>query len=81
MNSIAIGEFGCDKVKPLSDAFIDRELCRELQSQVLRHILRCNYCAVFIDQRIGLKRMVRASVTGMTVPTTLLQRVRARIQV
>jgi len=81
MNSISINGFECDEARQLSDAFIDRELLGEAQLQMLRHIRRCIHCSAFVDEQIRLKRLVRASVKGLTVPATLLRNVRACIGV
>ena len=80
VNSISINGFGCNEMRQLSDAFIDHELLGEAQLQMLQHIRRCSNCSAFIEEKVGLKRLVRASVKGLTVPATLLQRVRAHIR-
>jgi hypothetical protein len=81
MDSISIDGFGCAEARQLSDAFVDRELLGETQSQMLQHILRCIHCSAFVDEQIRLKRLVRASVKAVTVPATLLRNVRACIGV
>ena len=80
MNSISIDGFGCDEVRQLSDAFIDGELLGEAHLQLLQHIRRCIRCSAFIEEKTGLKRLVRTSVRGLTVPAALYRRIRAHIR-
>jgi len=73
--------FVCGEVTELSDAFVDDELFGEVQARILYHLRDCNTCAALVAEKIGLKRLVRASVRNLTVPAFLRQSVRRRMGV
>jgi hypothetical protein len=62
----------------LFDAFVDDELMSAAQSRVRYHIASCGSCAAFVEEKIELKRLVKASVGNLTAPYSLRERLRAR---
>ena len=71
----------CKQVVPLSDAFVDGELLAALRSEISYHMRACAECAVAIEGKLGLKRLVRASVKSMVAPIALRDNLRKRIGV
>jgi hypothetical protein len=69
---------GCREVTMLFDAFVDDELMSAAQSRVRYHIASCGSCAAFVEEKIELKRLVKASVGNLTAPYSLRERLRAR---
>jgi hypothetical protein len=71
--------FACSEVRELSDVFVDGELFAGVQARFLRHIQSCADCAAFLEEKIGLKRLVRAGVRSVTTPSTLRNSIRMGI--
>jgi hypothetical protein len=66
------------QVTKLFDAFMDHERLSEAQARVLRHITGCITCAAVLQEKIELKRLVKASVGNLTAPYSLRERLRLR---
>ena len=71
--------FARTELTGLSNAFIDDQPFGEVKTQILYHLRDCGDCMALIEKKIGLKRMVRASVRNLTAPATLKQSVRVLI--
>ena len=71
--------FACSEVRELCDVFADGELFAGVQARFLGHIRSCANCAALLEEKIGLKRLVRASVGNITVPATLRASIRMGI--
>ena len=71
----------CKQVAPLSDGFVDGELLAALRVGILQHVRICADCAAAIEEKLGLKRMVRTSVKNLAIPATLRESLRMRMGV
>jgi Putative zinc-finger len=57
---------GCREVTKLFDAFVDDELISAAQARVQYHIAGCGNCAVFVEEKIELKRLLSArDISGL----------------
>ncbi len=73
---LVIAMVACSEVMRLSDVFADGELFTELQARMIDHLRGCNDCAAVIKDKLGLKRLIHASVRNLTAPAGLRQRLR-----
>jgi anti-sigma factor (TIGR02949 family) len=69
----------CSQVAQFIDGFVDHELISPLQSWVRNHIVGCNACAAVVEEKVALKRLVKASVGNLRAPATLRDRLRTRL--
>jgi anti-sigma factor (TIGR02949 family) len=72
--------YECSQVAESSDPYVDGELPASVRAQVQHHIRGCAECAANIYQAGALKRLVRASVRNLTVPVTLRDNLRIRME-
>jgi hypothetical protein len=81
MKDIPIGGgLTCRDVRERSDAFVDNELLIEAIVRILRHIGICDGCRELVEEKVRLKRRVRASVRGLGVPSSLGTSIRGLIR-
>jgi len=72
--------YACSQVAELWDPYVDGELAAGPRAQVQHHIRGCADCASSIYRASALKRLVRASVKSLTVPVTLRDNLRIRME-
>ena len=64
----------------LSDRFVDNELPSAARLWVWRHICDCINCALLIEGKAALKRLIKGSARSVLAPSSLRQNLRTLIR-
>jgi anti-sigma factor (TIGR02949 family) len=73
-------QLGCDDVRRLSVAYIDRELSVQARLAVAAHIGECLACHAHIAMEIRWKAVLRTTVKSVRAPESLVARIRFQVK-
>ena len=69
----------CDKVKKVSEGYLEDAVPPELRSQVADHLARCPVCAALMNQMTRFRRRIHQALCKDCCPGNLRQRLESRL--
>jgi predicted anti-sigma-YlaC factor YlaD len=75
MNTFPTERHVCGEVRKLAEAFLDHELVREEEIEVLRHVEACRNCRDVIENQLRWKQRLWTAAREIRAPVSLVRKI------